>query len=297
MIKKIVKFINRSGDVSIVQLLKDHSIHEEITANNGQDGILVSMYSKFWTLTDLNGKAELLLDIDPNDKVLYVYRGKYLIVESSKETFNVLGNKMSNIHEILVYDVYTGVKLYQLNEARMFGEWINECISGERRAVHVDTGITISSKLLNNYEIIDVIKCEKNDEVNGQLSNSPILSSSPLSGITKEGNLYILKQRNTTDTYQILFGPSMNNNSKLYTILKFQGKYLHANNRYIMYNNRIVEFGNSSKSIMTIETSLINNGIEFHLTDAYFISESVISLHYSSANFDLLMKRNIIHDH
>lgn len=303
MNKRVLKFMDATGQILIVSITKDTTIHEEIECK-GYTGVLVSSYMSSWIISNINGRVEMLLDIPPDDEVTDIFRGRYLIVRTGGSSFSVAGTNVISNSVYYLYDTVNNCRVsgnvYGELSERQLGEWIPV---NDTKMKNIITGAFIESKIFSEYNLVDTVNIGNiGEEINGdpltkQNYGSPILSNSPImSGVTRTGVLYIMKQKKaTTDTYQVLFGGS-NIGNKLHVVLKFQGKYIHANSKYIMYDNKIVEYGNSSKAVL-FENTLVNNGVIFKLYDAYFSSLEVVSLRYKSSGTEtmtLLLRKSLV---
>jgi len=261
-------------------------------------GKLFSKMSAAWTILNDSFTPEQFLDISPHDQVVDIFRGRWLIVRKSLESFNVSGNnEIVTQHKMYIYDTYTS----RVNECDRLpeGRYIDANIGTNMGARDLVTGEIFNSSLLTNFEMIDI---EPIDTVPSQmirsrnsLSGTPILSTTtptPSSTTTADQRfIYVLKPRSKIREYSVYVGPQWGKGVKLSPLLTVSN-YWHVAWPWIAYGHQVDNLSDAKKNIKLDPTKLVS-GITLHLSDVYFVSVNTLVVVYESQNYQAIISVNL----
>jgi len=261
---------------------------------------IYSRHEEAWVILDAATSQPIcFLDIPPDDQIIDVYRGRWLIVRRPTIIVNVAGKSVDyETSDEYIFDIDSGRKMTKDDRGRLSGNYISR---GDK-SVSMINGVTISCSFLKTMDLLDygsVSGLNTSTIQSGKDAKSEtILGSSPASPSFSTGatHTYVMRKKGSQTEHIVYVGPSMASSSRLSPILQFTGVYWQVYGDMIAYNNQVsrMAIGQSSPEvIMTFESSLSSNGLVLTLVDVYFPHGNAVCLLYRSANFNAIIMKNL----
>lgn len=291
-IHKRFHFMTPMREIYTVTLYSDNIF------DNVDGGKLFSKTSSAWTVLNDKFIPEQFLDIAPNEQILGIFRGRWLLVKRPIESFSVsCNNEIITQHKMYVYDIISA-RTFDCDHVPE-GRYIS-VDSGARDLV---TGEIFNSSLLTNFEMIDIepisVPTAGTDARPQPLRTkygTPILSASPGSpggvGLTPEQKfIYVLKPRSKIREYSVYIGPQWSKGVKLNPVTTVTG-YWHVAWPWIAYGNQVDNLLDAKKNFK-LDLIRVASGITLKLTDVYFVSVNTLVAVYESQNYQAIIAVNL----
>lgn len=259
---------------------------------------IYSRHSSAWVILDVSTSQPIcFLDIPPDDQIIDVYRGRWLVVRQPTIIMNVAGRSVDyDAADEYIFDIDTSRKMSKNDRGRLCGSYL----SRDEKAISMVSGAVISCSFMKTMDLLDYVSISgTKTSVTDTKSNALRLGTSPASPsfANMATHVYVMRKKGSATEHVVYTGSSMSSTSRLSPILQFTGVYWQAHTDMIAYNNQVSRLavgGRSSDVILTFDSALSSHGLVLSLVDVYFISDTNICLLYRSANFDAIIIRELL---
>lgn len=281
--------IDASGRHLIISLTAD-DFYEDAT----DDIRLYSRHDRAWVVLDAETlKPVCFLDIPPDDRPMYLFRGRWLVIHSATDKFMVNGRNVDySDPEEYIFDIDTSRRLEATDGHRLNGGYIN---TKDNRAISLANGSVVTYSFLRGHDLLDYDTLGGGGDAMTTSITSAVLGSSPaspsfLTGATK---VYVTRKKTMPTDHIVYIG--VGGNSRLSPVMHFSGVYWHTLGGYIAFNNQVckVPLNGVTETIMTFDASLTSNGLAMVLRDVYFPRVGEVCLLYESRNFHAIIVKKI----
>lgn len=286
IIKKRFHLIGRDNQAGILSIINNPVVHEPVNLGS-LSGLMFPRYEMVWSLLDMNNNPCALLDINIEDNILGIFRGRWAIIERSLGSMTVLNDKIMTSRDLYIYDLVEHSRT--MIKEMPTGKFV---LGIEGKIIDISSGLRTETNILKDHVLLDMeLLSQESGNVQERegVPKGALLSNSPIESYKIQRRDYVYVFRSKNGDYKVLIGPA--SGSKLRIHSSFTERYWSINGPWIARGSRIDNLLDSSRGF-TISDSITCGCISLGIKDVYWSNDSVIIL-YESNNFEVLVSKKL----